>query len=110
MEQSGSVNYKRIFTDIITKKFPEKITECRSILDKKALSVLDVIELNRKIFGNSDKSTQIFNQKERSYNESAILKILDYQKKNKLNNSQLALHFKMSRNTISKWKKIFIQQ
>lgn len=55
---------------------------------------------NEIIFG---KKTE--NQKFKSYKRSDILKILDYQKKHKLNNIQLAKHFKMSRNTITKYKK-----
>lgn len=31
----------------------------------------------------------------------------DYQKNNNLNSSQLANHFKLSRNTMAKWKKMF---
>jgi hypothetical protein len=34
--------------------------------------------------------------------------MLDYQKKNKLTNSQLAKHFKLSRNTVTKWKRLFV--
>ncbi|MDV7695489.1 helix-turn-helix domain-containing protein [Chryseobacterium soli] len=102
------VNYKKIYMDIITKKFPEKKVIMKFLAGKEELSVLEVIDINKKIFENEDQSDQIFNQKLRSYNTHAILKILDYQKKHQLNNSQLALHFKMSRNTIAKWKKQFL--
>ena len=60
-------------------------------------------KLNEIIFG---KKTE--NQKFKSYKRSDILKILDYQKKYKLNNSQLANHFNISRNTVTKWKKMFL--
>lgn len=102
-------DYKRIYTDIIDIKYPDKKTECEFLLNKPNLSVLDVIELNSRIFGIvPDRSTEIFNQKLRSYRRADILKILDYQKKHRLNNSQLAKHFKLSRNTITKWKKVFL--
>ncbi len=104
--QSLRPDYIRIYTDIINKKNPDKKEECENLLKKEELSVLDILELNRRIFGNADKEIETVNQKFRSYQESDILQILDYQRKNNLNNIQLANHFKTSRNTISKWKKI----
>lgn len=105
--QKSDINYKQIYSDILDKKFPEKSLECYSILNKRNLSAIDIIELNKKIF-ESNKETEHINQKYRSYNKSDILKILDYQKKHKFNNSQLALHFKLSRNSVAKWKKMFL--
>ncbi|WP_276963676.1 helix-turn-helix domain-containing protein [Chryseobacterium sp.] len=100
-------NYRLIYNDILKKKFPEKLNECLPILQKERLSSLDVLELNKRIFGTAEKEKSLANQRCRSYKKSDILKILDYQKKNKLNNIQLANHFKLSRNTLTKWKKIF---
>jgi len=107
MKKTNFPNYKRIYTDIISKKYPEKEKKCKYILQKKEISTLDIIKINEIIFGNTDKEESINNQKHRSYDESAVLEILNYQKKNKLNNSQLANHFKLSRNTIAKWRKNF---
>ena len=98
-------NYKRIYTDIIISKYPEKWDSCASILEKPELTALDVIRLNSLIFNNPDKESMISNQKHRSYDETAIMDLLIYQQKNKLNNTQLANHFKLSRNSIAKWKK-----
>jgi len=100
-------DYKAIYKDILNKEHPEKKEECEKLLRKEHLSVLNIIELNRKIFGTSDKETKMSNQRRRSYNPTDILQILEYQKKNKLNNVQLASHFGLSRNTVAKWKKIF---
>lgn len=100
-------NYKNIYTDILLKKFPHKQQACLSILNKTDLSDLDVIELNKMIFGKKSQETERQNQKYRSYNKTTILEILDYKIKNNLNDSQLASHFKLSRNTVSKWKKMF---
>lgn len=97
--------YKKIYSDLLTKKFPNKISECKSILSKQELSVLDIIQLNQLIFGHYEVSAD--NQRLRSYDDESILRILEYQKKNNLNNSQLSLHFKLSRNTIAKWKSSF---
>lgn len=99
-------NYKNIYTDIIRQKYPEKYQDCISLLKKNSMSDLDIIELNQKIFGKKD--TQDQNQKYRSYNKSTIVEILTYQKENNINNSELALHFKLSRNTVAKWKKMFV--
>ena len=106
--KNNQPDYKTIYTDILHKKYPEKKAECFPLLEKENLSVLDIIELNKKIFGIADKETQAENQKYRSYSKSDILKILDYQKKHKLNNSQLSKHFKLSRNSVTKWKKMFL--
>ncbi|MBU9919004.1 MULTISPECIES: transposase [Weeksellaceae] len=104
MEKS-SPNYKQIFKDILDRKYPEKRNACENILNKTTLSIVDVIEINTKIFG---KGIINNSQKFRSYKKSDILNILDYQKENGLNNSQLANHFRLSRNTVSKWKKLFL--
>ncbi|MBB6369643.1 helix-turn-helix domain-containing protein [Chryseobacterium shigense] len=98
-------NYKRIYEDIINKKYPHKIEECQILLSKEELNFFDIIKLNQKIFA-SDESTAE-SQKHRSYDDQVIIKILQYQKDNMINNTQLALHFKLSRNTVAKWKKIF---
>ncbi|MBP2615218.1 helix-turn-helix domain-containing protein [Chryseobacterium jejuense] len=106
--QKSTPDYHQIYNDIINKKCPSRKEECKFLLNKESLSVLDVIELNNKIFGLSDQMTEAFNQSHRSYNKSSILMILDYQRKNKLSNSQLAKHFKLSRNTVTKWKRLFL--
>ncbi|KAA2215698.1 helix-turn-helix domain-containing protein [Chryseobacterium sediminis] len=100
-------NYKKIYRDIILKKYPEKMNICKLILEKTNFSMLDVININNMIFGTNNKDILINNQKFKSYDESTVLYILDYQRKNRLNNSQVANHFKLSRNSIAKWKKIF---
>ncbi|UKB77667.1 helix-turn-helix domain-containing protein [Chryseobacterium sp. MEBOG07] len=106
-EDLKSPDYIRIFKDMIQIKYPEKEKECQILLNKKKLSSLDILLLNEKIFGIENRETQVFNQVHRSYDKEAIAEILEYQKKNKLNNSEVANNIKMSRNTIAKWKKIF---
>ena len=99
-------NYKIIFEDIIAKKYPEKEEECRQILNKKELTTFNILELNKRIFGTSIESLLV-NQKHKSFNTSDIVEILTYQKKQNLNNQQVSKHFKLSRNTVAKWKKMF---
>ncbi|MDN8705010.1 hypothetical protein Q0N28_14505, partial [Staphylococcus aureus] len=77
-------------------------------LKKKSLSVLDIIEINTLLFQRQQADSNIINQKFRAYDKSTILQILDFQKMNGLNNKQLALHYKLSRNTVTKWKKQFL--
>ena len=77
--QITTPNYKRIYSDILNKRYPEKKEVCKQIIQKANLSAFDVIMLNEKIFG----TNQSKNQKLRSYRKSDILKILDYQKKKK---------------------------
>ncbi len=102
--QKFTVNYKQIYADILEKKYPEKKAECQLLLEKEYLNALDVIKINAIIFGLSPVETKDFNQKHRSYSRSDISRIMEYQRKNQLNNSQLALEFHLSKNTIIKWK------
>lgn len=98
-------NYKRIYSDIIELKHPEKREKCKAILSKEQLSSIDIIKINVIIFGNITENIS-FNQRHRSYDKETIRQILDYQKNNNLSNSQLADHFVLSRNTVAKWKKL----
>jgi len=98
-------DYHRIYSDIIEKKYPYKMRELRFLLQKKELNTLDIIKLNERIFGQPDKNSEASSRKYRSYRKSDVLQILEYQRKHNLGNSQLAKHFKLSRNTIAKWKK-----
>ncbi|MFP3598634.1 helix-turn-helix domain-containing protein [Chryseobacterium sp. SIMBA_029] len=100
-------DYRKIYSDIIGLRHPEKSKYCRAILSKEHISDLDVIRLNDIIFSQQNRENEIFNQKHRAYNEEAILQMLNYQEENSLNNTQLAANFKLSRNTVAKWKKIY---
>lgn len=101
-------DYKQIYTDIIEEKFPDKINDFKILQKLESMSsVIDIIALNRLIFGEQELLLHCRNQKLRSYDRKSIINILEYQKKNKLNNTETANHFSMSRNTLSKWKRIF---
>jgi len=99
-------DYKRIYADIIKKIYPEKEEKFIGILKKRDLTTLDIIRLNSLIFGTKNTDNNTFNQSHKSYDISTIREILKYQIHNNLNNTHLASHFKLSRNTITKWKKI----
>lgn len=104
MEKYNDPNYNQIYSDIIQKQYPEKMAQCRELLMKSHLSAMEILDLNQRIFGKLEK----INQKYRSYNKSDILQILDYQKRYNLNNKQLAIHFNISRNSVTKWKRFFL--
>ena len=101
------IYYKTLYKDIIIDLYPNKYSLCEEILNKKSLSILDILELNRLIFGEIHDKNKVLNQKFKSYSKEDILLVLDYQKQHRLTNAQLANHFKLSRNTVAKWKKIF---
>ncbi|RXM50559.1 MULTISPECIES: helix-turn-helix domain-containing protein [unclassified Chryseobacterium] len=109
MKKQTQPNYRRIYSDIIDQKFPHKKLECKKLLEKKILFAVDIMELNKRIFGTKDQDVKNMNQKLRSYNISDIQHILDYQKKHKMNNLQVAEHFGLSRNTMTKWRRMFKQ-
>ncbi|WP_076597930.1 MULTISPECIES: transposase [unclassified Chryseobacterium] len=96
-------DYKRIYHDFIESKCPDKLKYVKRYLSKEIMSLSDILKVNNIIF--YDRLSE--NQKFKSYDKQTIFEILDYQKRYKLSNSQLARHFKLSRNTIAKWKRIF---
>lgn len=98
-------NYKKIYTDLLDRKYPEKKQLCESILQKAIIESLDVICLNELIFGEKQRTSQKNNQLFKSYDKDTVIKILEHQKRYGLSNVQLATHFKLSRNTVAKWKK-----
>lgn len=107
MEKQNQPNYKLIYSHIIEQKFPHKKAECEKLLGKKMLSAMDIMELNNRIFGTKNQDAKKMNQKLRSYNKTDIMRILDYQKNHRMNNLQVAEHFGLSRNTMTKWRRMF---
>ncbi|MCW3162434.1 helix-turn-helix domain-containing protein [Chryseobacterium oryctis] len=103
----NSPDYNKIYSDIIAKKFPHKWQSCKSILEKETLTSVDIIKINEKIF-DGIQTNSVDNQRLRAYSKEDILKILEYQTKNRLNKSQLAAHFRLSRNTITKWRRLYL--
>lgn len=101
-------NYKQIYTDMITIKHADKLKDCSAVLNKSELSIFDVINLQKKLFGPENNAIGHSNQLLKSYDKPTILKILEYQKKHEMNNAALSRHFMLSRNTVAKWKKLFL--
>ena len=103
MEEIIRPNYRRLYMDMLDWKYPDKKEVCAEVLKKRKLEALDVIMLNKIIFGHSKS-----NQRHKSYDKNSILEILAYQKNNPCSNKELSLLFKISRNTITKWKRIYV--
>lgn len=100
-------NFKAIYTDLISAKFPEKLADPIIRQEVNQLnSALDILRLNGLLFSDKKQRNEQL-QKSKSYQLSDIKKILKFQIQNKLNDSQTANHFKMSRNTIKKWKDLY---
>ncbi|WP_395972248.1 helix-turn-helix domain-containing protein [Chryseobacterium cucumeris] len=100
-------DYKQIYTDILEEKFPEKLSDTAIRLKLETLhSAFDILKFNQLVFGETEYIVERKNQRLRSYDKESILKILRYQKRNELTNLQVSDHFKISRNTIAKWKRI----
>jgi len=99
-------NYRKIYEDMISRKYPEKAQACKSILRKKIIKTIDLMILNNIIVG-FDSYDIKSNQKLKSYDKDTIFEILTYQKKYRMNNIQTAKHFNISRNTLTAWKRKF---
>ncbi|GAA5087029.1 hypothetical protein GCM10023210_09540 [Chryseobacterium ginsengisoli] len=98
-------NYTKIYLDLI--KYKKKEDTVSDSLLKKIKNIEmanDVFEVERELFGNNGF---IDNQKLKSYDEMTIKIFLNYQKQNSLTNMELSDQYKISRNTIAKWKKIY---
>lgn len=107
MKTQTRPNYNALYADLIQKKYPTRLKEIEKYLSKEILTALDVIQINDLLFSNKTKTKLKVDQQLRSYQKEEILAILKYQQKNSLNNTQLALRFRLSRNTVSKWKKLY---
>lgn len=97
-------DYRRIYTEIIDRYHPHARKLCEEYLRKEIWTSMDVITVNHLIYGTPRKEDLHFNQNHRSYDHATITEILEYQKKHGLNNIQLANTFKLSRNTVARWK------
>lgn len=109
MKNLQSPDYIAIYQDIIKKKHPEKEEKCKDFLQKKKLTTREVISLNNLIFGKEKSFGTRKNSKFRSYDKETVQYIINYQQRNKLNHSQTAKYFKISRNTLAKWRKDYIE-
>ncbi|MBO6212864.1 hypothetical protein SAMN05421738_112104 [Algoriella xinjiangensis] len=95
-------NYQKIYQDIINRNYPDKQKQTEKLL-KKEMTALNVIKISEIL--NVNDTTE--NQKHKSYDLNSILEILNVQKLNNFTNIQVSEKFRISRNTVAKWKKIY---
>ena len=105
--EQNKPDYERIFRELAEKgNIPAE--QHKQLFSRKSWSNLDVIQVNEQLFGNKKNNESIaFNQKHKAYDEESIIRILAYQRRHGLSNAQIAKMFKLSRNTIAKWHRIF---
>ena len=106
------VNYISLYTDFINDnnslQNKTKIKLLKHINNQQELSVKKIIKINSIIkndiaSGKNNKKTQQL----KAYDYDFVQQTLDYQKKYNLSNNNISIEFKLSRNTIAKWKKHF---
>ncbi|KMQ61638.1 hypothetical protein ACM46_16755 [Chryseobacterium angstadtii] len=100
--------YKKIYEDMLRLKFPDKRKDCETILSKDDLTEFDILQIENILFRKTETEKSLDDKRHRSYDRDTILKILAYQKANKLNNTQVASRYGLSRNTVAGWKKRFL--
>lgn len=99
-------DFCRIFQEI-TQKNERSEMLIEHIENIKEWNSLTVIKMNEKVFAEPGRENLKCNQKHKAYDKYSIKEILNYQEKNNLNNSEMMRLFKISRNTIARWKKMF---
>lgn len=98
-------NYKKIYHDMLMASNPSKL-DIKEVANKinNIKAAIDVTNLNEMLFGSNVQSTNEINQNLKAYDEQSVMKILRYQKEYKLNNTQTAITFKLSKNTLCRWR------
>lgn len=103
--------YYKLYADMIKDKYPEKKEQCIGYLERTDWTALDVISINNILFGKGQDRTDIaIDMKHRSYDPDSIHKILNDQQKSKMTNKEIAYKYGLSRNTIAKWKRLFLSR
>ncbi len=104
------IGYKNIYTDLIyeSKYLNSSNIEALKPQITQIKSFSDVLRLNEEISRkNKHGKTDTLNQRLKSYDKDMIFTILKEQRNSGLSNQDIALKYKMSRNTIAKWKNVF---
>ena len=100
--------YHKLYADMIRDICPDKEHNCADYLNKENWTALDVIDVNTILFGKKQERKEIVSdQRHRAYDRESIVLILLDQKENILNNKEIAVKYRLSRNTVAKWKKMF---
>ena len=115
MRVDVQVNYKRLFIDFLT-DIEHNITQEESLVWEKinelpadfVFSFEKVNEIHNLIRNYVDFEFRYMNLNEsKVYDIKFILKVINEQKRNSLSNISICNKYKLSRNTLTKWKRIF---
>ncbi|WP_292011240.1 helix-turn-helix domain-containing protein [Chryseobacterium sp.] len=100
-------NYTKIYEDLLRLEHPEKLEEpnIKRLLEN-LNSAEDILNLNEKIFTPSKESLKD-NQKLKTYDRKTMLKLLQYQKQHGFSTNYMSKKYKISRTTLTKWRKTF---
>lgn len=107
------INYKSLYLDfvehsnLLSKQAKKDLIHRLKQEEKESISFKNLMTMNLIIKNDISQSNDKQIQRLKSYDKDYIQYILEYQNKYKLSNNQVSLEFKLSRNTISKWKKIY---
>ncbi|ROH97483.1 hypothetical protein BCF50_2330 [Chryseobacterium daecheongense] len=103
-------NYNKIYHDMLKKEHPEKLKDpsIRRLLSK-LHTTEDILKFNDKLFTQSREKQQN-NQKLKTYDKQTMLKLLQYQDKHGFSTSYMSKKYKISRTTITKWRKTFEEE
>lgn len=99
--------YKLIFQDLAQKQFGTTIPTSVQNKIEKLQNNLDILEVNSLIFNQKHSTRETAKMK--VYDKESIEKILNIQQKEKLTNQEIASQFHVSRNSVAKWKKLYLE-
>lgn len=102
-------DFAKIFKEMAQKN-EISVLKYQRILEQKNWDSLDVIEANDLLFTSQTKENIKFNKRHKAYDENSIKRLLEYQRQNELNNSEMTRLFGISRNTLARWHKIFAEK
>lgn len=71
------------------------------------MSIIGVLRFNKLLFGNESIQNKTNNQY-KAYDLDTVVYILEYQKEFNLSNTEISIMFSVSRNTITRWKKLYL--
>jgi aryl carrier-like protein len=104
-------NYKEIYLNLISEKFPKKLEDPKVMWKLEHLdSALNIIELNDLLFHNGKREINITDSRLRSYTQDEIIRILKYQEQYKKSNTDIINKYGMTRATLNTWRKRFQNQ
>jgi hypothetical protein len=99
------VDYKKIYLSIIEQNFSDMLNNSEVMYKLNNLKTsIDILEFNKYLYELNNQKTDL-DFRLKSYMEEDILKILRYQIKHKMSNSEISQKYRISRTTIITWRR-----